>query len=82
MCPWPALREHVCLPAATRGWSRAASAPSAHPPLSPLPPRPAPAQDPADRSVIVADDALRGLTGEERFKGFGFSKLVKQHLLG
>lgn len=41
-----------------------------------------PSQDPADRSWILADEALQGLTGEQRFKGFGFSKLVKQHLLG
>lgn len=44
-------------------------------------PRPTPPQDPADKSFILADDALKALTGEERFKGFGWSKLIKQHFL-
>lgn len=39
-------------------------------------------QDPADKSFIVADGALKGLTGEARFKGFGFSKLIKEHITG
>lgn len=38
-------------------------------------------QDPSDKSFILADDALKGLTGEARFKGFGFAKLIKQHLV-
>ncbi|PRW60595.1 Upstream activation factor subunit spp27 [Chlorella sorokiniana] len=37
-------------------------------------------QDPSDKSFILADDTLKALTGEERFKGFGFAKLIKQHL--
>ena len=39
-----------------------------------------PMQDPSDKSFILADDTLKALTGEERFKGFGFAKLIKQHL--
>ncbi len=30
----------------------------------------------------MADDTLRALTGEERFKGFSFAKLVKEHIQG
>jgi chromatin remodeling complex protein RSC6 len=39
-------------------------------------------QDPSDKSFILADDTLKKLTGEERFKGFGFSKLIKEHFTG
>ena len=39
-------------------------------------------QDPDDKSFILADEALQALTGESRFKGFGFSKLIKQHFTG
>lgn len=38
-------------------------------------------QDPSNRSFILADDALKGLTGEARFKAFGFSKFIKQHII-
>ena len=39
-------------------------------------------QDPSDKSYILADAALKGLTGEARFKGFGLSKLIKDHITG
>lgn len=39
-------------------------------------------QDPSDKSFILADDTLKALTGEERFKGFSFSKHIKDHFLG
>jgi hypothetical protein len=41
------------------------------------------AQDPTDRSYILADETLQALTGgEKRFKGFSFSKFTKQHFKG
>lgn len=39
-------------------------------------------QDPANKKFIVADATLRQLTGEERFLAFGFSKLIKDKVLG
>lgn len=38
------------------------------------------AQDPADRKYILADEALMQLTGERRFSGFSFSRLMQPHL--
>ena len=38
-------------------------------------------QDPEDRRYILSDDALEHLTGESRFEGFSFMKLVKDHIL-
>lgn len=47
------------------------------------PPHPPPTtQDPADKSYVLSDDALKGLTGETRFKAFGFSKFMSQHIQG
>jgi upstream activation factor subunit UAF30 len=37
-------------------------------------------QDPADLRYILSDDALENLTGEARFQGFSFMKLVKDHI--
>jgi upstream activation factor subunit UAF30 len=39
-------------------------------------------QDPANKSVIVADGTLKKLTGEDNFKGFSFAKYIKEHILG
>lgn len=39
-------------------------------------------QDPANKSVIVADGTLKKLTGEDSFKGFSFAKYIKEHILG
>lgn len=39
-------------------------------------------QDPSDKSFILADDTLRALTGESRFKGFSFAKFIKAHIRG
>ncbi|KAL6783661.1 Upstream activation factor subunit spp27 [Auxenochlorella protothecoides] len=39
-------------------------------------------QDPANKQFVVSDATLRALTGQDRFKAFGFSALVKQHILG
>lgn len=39
-------------------------------------------QDPSNKQFVLADEQLKGLTGEERFQAFGFAKLVKQHILG
>lgn len=38
-------------------------------------------QDPSNKQTIIADDMLRRLTGEDKFKGFGFMKLLNKHLL-
>ncbi len=38
-------------------------------------------QDPNDKRTILADDAMRDLTGEDSFKGFGFMKHFNKHLL-
>ena len=38
-------------------------------------------QDPADKRNIIADAKLKELTGEERFSGFGFMKLMSHHLI-
>ena len=39
-------------------------------------------QDPANKQFVLADETLKALTGEERFKAFTFSKLIKDHVLG
>jgi upstream activation factor subunit UAF30 len=39
-------------------------------------------QDPENRSFVLADAPLRALTGEARFKAFGFASLIKGHILG
>jgi len=39
-------------------------------------------QDPSNKQFVLADETLRKLTGEERFKAFSFSKLIKDHVLG
>lgn len=39
-------------------------------------------QDPKNKQYILADDTLRALTGQTRFTGFGFAKLVKDKILG
>lgn len=39
-------------------------------------------QDPAAKQYVVCDDTLKALTGEDRFRAFGFAALVKDHLLG
>lgn len=32
--------------------------------------------------IVIADETLRQLTGEERFKAFSFNGLIKEHFLG
>jgi chromatin remodeling complex protein RSC6 len=49
---------------------------------SSCPTPPTPLQDPSDKSFILADDTLKALAGEERFKGFSFSKYIKDHIRG
>lgn len=39
-------------------------------------------QDPENKQFIIADEALLALTGEKRFQGFSFSKLIKDKILG
>ncbi|GBF91929.1 hypothetical protein Rsub_04653 [Raphidocelis subcapitata] len=39
-------------------------------------------QDPSDKSYILSDATLQSLFGESRFKGFGFQKFIKPHVLG
>lgn len=39
-------------------------------------------QDPANKQFILADETLKALTGEERFKAFSFGKLIKDKVLG
>jgi upstream activation factor subunit UAF30 len=39
-------------------------------------------QDPENKSFVLADAPLRALTGEARFKAFGFASLIKEHILG
>ena len=39
-------------------------------------------QDPSNRQYILSDDVLLKLTGEKRFQGFSFGKLIKDHILG
>jgi upstream activation factor subunit UAF30 len=39
-------------------------------------------QDPANKQFVLADDTLRALTGEAKFKAFSFGKLAKKHFLG
>ena len=38
-------------------------------------------QNPANKQEVFADDALAALTGERRFKAFGFMKLFSKHIL-
>ena len=38
-------------------------------------------QNPANKQEVFADDALVALTGERRFKAFGFMKLFSKHIL-
>ena len=38
-------------------------------------------QNPANKQEVLADDALAALTGERRFKAFGFMKLFSKHIL-
>lgn len=37
--------------------------------------------DPNDRRFILADETLKSLTGQSRFKAFGFQKLIKKHFI-
>jgi upstream activation factor subunit UAF30 len=39
-------------------------------------------QDPSNKQYVLCDDTLRELTGKDRFLAFGFSKLVKNKILG
>ena len=39
-------------------------------------------QDPTNKQFVLSDEPLRALTGQERFKAFGFASLVKEHILG
>ena len=39
-------------------------------------------QDPSNKQFVLADPTLEALTGEKRFKAFGFGKLIKDHFLG
>lgn len=39
-------------------------------------------QDPSNKSIILSDDVLKRLTGEDSFKGFAFAKHIKPHILG
>ena len=38
--------------------------------------------NPSNKSEVICDAALKELTGEDRFKCFGFAKYIKDHLLG
>jgi chromatin remodeling complex protein RSC6 len=37
-------------------------------------------QDPDNKKMVLCDDALRDLTGEDSFLAFGFAKYMKQHI--
>ncbi len=37
-------------------------------------------QDPTNRQFVLADDPLKKLFGEERFKAFGLQKYLSPHL--
>lgn len=39
------------------------------------------AQDPSDKRYILADEALKSITGEERFLAFGCQKLLAKHII-
>lgn len=39
-------------------------------------------QDESNKKFVLSDDVLYQLTGEKRFQAFGFSKLIKKHILG
>ena len=38
-------------------------------------------QDPDNKQYVLSDGALKALTGESRFRAFGFQSLIKQHFL-
>lgn len=39
-------------------------------------------QDPENKQFVLADEPLRALTGQARFKAFSFASLIKEHILG
>lgn len=39
-------------------------------------------QDPENKQFILSDEKLLKLTGEKRFQGFSFLKLIKDQILG
>ena len=38
-------------------------------------------QNPENKSEIICDEKLEKLTGEKVFRAFGYSKLIKHHIL-
>lgn len=50
-------------------------------PSQQIPAKHAALQNPANKQEVFADDALAALTGERRFKAFGFMKLFSKHIL-